>query len=94
VRERQNVKIRGTVQGVFFRETVCRIASRYDVHGFVRNVGQDTVEIEAEGEPNVVDAFISDVLAHPPPYARITDTQSTPAPAQGEAGFSVAPSVR
>jgi hydrogenase maturation factor HypF (carbamoyltransferase family) len=94
VRDRRNLKIRGVVQGVFFRETVCRIASRYDVHGFVRNVGHETVEIEVEGEPNVVSAFIGDLLAHPPRAARIEDVRSMSAPALGEVGFSIAPSVR
>ncbi|MBV8198119.1 MAG: acylphosphatase [Candidatus Eremiobacteraeota bacterium] len=94
MRERRNVRIRGVVQGVFFRETVSRIAARYDVHGFVRNVASNTVEIEAEGEPKVVNAFITDVLAHPPSGARITSVQSTKAPVLDEAGFSVARSVR
>jgi len=53
VGERRNLKIRGIVQGVFFRETVRRTASRYGVRGFVRNVGFDALEIEAEGEPKV-----------------------------------------
>jgi len=87
--ERRKVKILGRVQGVFFRETVRRIALRYDVHGFVRNVGFDTVEIEAEGEPTTVHAFISDVLAHPPAAARIDDVRSTSVAPQGNVGFSV-----
>jgi hydrogenase maturation factor HypF (carbamoyltransferase family) len=92
--ERRNVKIRGVVQGVFFRETVLRIASRHDVAGFVRNVGLDVVEIEAEGEPRVVDAFIGDVLDHPPPSARIKSVQSRSIPPLGEAGFSIVLSAR
>lgn len=87
MRERRKLKIRGMVQGVFFRETVRRIASRYDVGGFVRNVGSDAVEIEAEGERNTLDAFIADVLAHPPRAAHIEDVQSTAIPALGEARF-------
>lgn len=81
------MKIRGFVQGVFFRDTVRRIASRYDVHGFVRNVGHDIVEIEAEGEPDVVSSFIDDVLAHPPRDARIQDVRSSSGPVLGETGF-------
>jgi hydrogenase maturation factor HypF (carbamoyltransferase family) len=94
MRERRSVKIRGSVQGVFFRETVRRLASRYDVYGFVRNVGLETLEIEAEGEPAVVEAFIADVLAHPPAVARIEDVRSTPMEARGDVGFSIAPSAR
>jgi len=94
MRERRRVTIRGAVQGVFFRETVRRVALRHDVHGFVRNVGPGALEIEAEGEPHVVEAFIADVVAHPPTGARIVDVESTPMQAQGDVGFLVAPSVR
>jgi hydrogenase maturation protein HypF len=88
MRERRKIKIRGLVQGVFFRETVRRTASRYDISGFIRNVGS-AVEIEAEGEPDTLAAFIADVLAHPPPAARVEDVQSTLLPATGEEGFFV-----
>jgi acylphosphatase len=94
MRERVNVKIRGLVQGVFFRESVRRTASRYDVHGFVRNVGHDAVEIEVEGEPKTVKAFVDEILANPPRHARVDDVRSTTLPARGIEGFDVAPSLR
>jgi acylphosphatase len=94
VRERRNLKIRGTVQGVFFRETVRRTASRYDVSGFVRNVGFDALELEAEGEPQIVNSFIEQILAHPPRGARIEDVQSKAVPLRGDEKFSVTPSIR
>lgn len=94
MQERRNLKVRGFVQGVFFRETVCRIASRYDLHGFVRNVGHDIVEIEAEGDPYELSAFIGDVLAHPPRGARIDDVRTISVPVLGEQRFSVKPSIR
>jgi acylphosphatase len=81
------------VQGVFFRETVRRIAARYDVHGFVRNVGYDTVEIVAEGDPHVLNEFLCDVLAHPPSAATIDDVQSSSISPAGTLGFSVTHSV-
>ena len=90
--ERMNVRIRGLVQGVFFRETVRRIASRYGVHGFVRNIGSDVVEIDAEGEPAVVKAFIDDVLRNPPRHARIDDVESAALSPAGAHGFDIAPS--
>jgi acylphosphatase len=82
------------VQGVFFRETVRRIASLYEVTGFVRNVGVDGLEVEAEGEPKAVNAFIESVLARPPCGARIEDVRSTLVSVRGDEGFSVAPSIR
>ena len=92
--ERRNVKIRGFVQGVFFRETVRRIASHYDVSGFVRNAGESVVEIEVEGEPETVATFIDDVLARPPPMARIDAVESLTVTIEGDRGFSVARSIR
>lgn len=83
------MRIRGAVQGVFFRETVRRIASRYDAHGFVRNVGCDTVEIVAEAEPRVLNEFIADILAHPPPGAQVEDVQSALVAPTGASGFFV-----
>jgi acylphosphatase len=94
VRERRNLRIRGVVQGVFFRETARRIAAGYDVSGFVRNVGSDALEIEAEGEPSVVAAFFEKVLARPPHGARIDDVRSTAVQARGDEGFVVMPSIR
>ena len=94
MRERRNLKIRGIVQGVFFRETVRRTAARYDVRGFVRNVGFDALEIEAEGEPKVVNSFVEEVLARPPRGASIEDVRSTAVPLRGDEGFSITPSIR
>lgn len=94
MRERRNLRIRGIVQGVFFRETVRRIASLYDVTGFTRNVGFDLLEVEAEGEPRVVKAFIETILAYPPCGARIDDVQSEAVSLEEDEGFSVMPSLR
>jgi len=77
------------VQGVFFRDTVRRIAGKHEVHGFVRNLGRDILEIEAEGEPGAVNAFIDDVLAHPPHHARVDNVESKAIPVNGEHGFHV-----
>jgi acylphosphatase len=90
MRERRNVKIRGLVQGVFFRNTVQRIAERHGIDGFVRNVGSDILEIEAEGEPQAVDAFIDDVRNNPPRMARVDDVRVILVPVtEEERGFFV-----
>jgi acylphosphatase len=89
MRERINVTIRGVVQGVFFRSTVQNIAERYAVDGFVRNVGHDKLEIEAEGDADVVKAFIDDVLDNPPRHARIDDVQRRMVAPTNARGFSV-----
>lgn len=95
MRQRLNARIRGLVQGVFFRDTVRRIAERHDVDGFVRNVGSDILEIEAEGDPEVVEAFIDDVRKNPPPLARMDEVRvrSVP-PTDDERGFHVMRTTR
>ena len=94
VRERRIVTIRGRVQGVFFRDTVRRIARRHDVHGTVRNVGDDRLEIDVEGPPARVSAFLDDVLRHPPPEAHIDDVGAKTAEPSGIEGFRIAATAR
>ena len=48
----------GRVQGVGFRYTTRRIATGYDVCGWVRNLNDDRVELLASGDPEEVDAFL------------------------------------
>lgn len=60
---RHQVFYSGRVQGVGFRYTVKQIASGYEVIGWVRNLGDGRVEVQAEGENQEVDAFLSAVRA-------------------------------
>ena len=94
LRERRIVTIRGRVQGVFFRDTVRRIARRHDVHGTVLNRGDDRLEIDVEGSPTHVSAFLDDVLRHPPPEAHIDDVSAKRAEPSGIDGFRVAGTAR
>ena len=57
--ERRIVTYSGHVQGVGFRYTAKRIASRFPVTGYVRNMPNGTVELVAEGEPHELDQFLS-----------------------------------
>ena len=58
---RKTVHYRGRVQGVGFRYTDRRIAARYDVAGYVRNVPDGRVELVVEGSSGAVDTFLADV---------------------------------
>jgi hydrogenase maturation protein HypF len=88
-RVRAIVRLRGRVQAIGFRDAVLAIARRYAVAGHVRNVRDgEQLEIDAEGAPADVDAFLDDVLAHPPRYARVETVERIAAPAQGVTGFS------
>ena len=55
---RRRVRVRGRVQGVFFRETTRREAERHGVAGRVRNLPDGTVEAVFEGEPHAVERLV------------------------------------
>jgi acylphosphatase len=72
----------GRVQGVFFRATAREIAQRHGVSGYARNQHDGTVELEAEGPPAKVEAFLAEVARE---YeGHITCVDRTPIPARGE----------
>jgi len=63
----------GWVQGVGFRFTARRLASRFGVSGFVRNLPDGRVEIVAEGEASEVRGFLEAVKEHLGQYIRRTE---------------------
>lgn len=52
------LKIKGIVQGVFFRQSTVEKARELDITGWVRNCEDGSVEIEAEGDENLLRAFV------------------------------------
>ena len=52
----------GNVQGVGFRYTVRQIAKGFEVTGFVRNLRDGRVELQAAGEEAEVRAFLDALL--------------------------------
>jgi acylphosphatase len=57
--KRMQVFFSGTVQGVGFRFTAERLARRFSVNGFVRNLDDGGVEVVAEGEEAVLTHFLT-----------------------------------
>jgi acylphosphatase len=55
---RRRVVVHGHVQGVFFRESVRRLAYRRGVAGSVANRRDGTVEAVFEGEPDAVEGLV------------------------------------
>ncbi|PCJ87800.1 MAG: acylphosphatase [Flavobacteriales bacterium] len=53
-----NIKIKGKVQGVWFRFSSKEIAEQLGVSGFVQNELDDSVYIEAEGTEEQLKMFI------------------------------------
>ena len=56
--ERARVIFTGFVQGVGFRFTTKMLAGSYAVSGWVRNLPDGTVQLEAQGERDEVDRFV------------------------------------
>jgi acylphosphatase len=57
--------VKGMVQGVGFRYFVWREATRLGVSGYVRNLYNGSVEVEAEGDRSLLEQFIKEVKAGP-----------------------------
>jgi len=53
-----NIRVRGQVQGVFFRASARIHAQALDVVGFARNESDGSVYIEAEGQEENLDQFV------------------------------------
>tara|TARA_Y100000310_G_C20455752_1_gene702960 strand:- start:19 stop:294 length:276 start_codon:yes stop_codon:yes gene_type:complete len=64
--------VKGTVQGVFFRNFVKDNANKLNLKGFVRNLESGSVEIFVEGEIDNVDR-LCEVCKQGPKHAVIKD---------------------
>ena len=60
-----HIKVNGHVQGVFFRATTQEKALELDLKGWVKNTSDSGVEIEAEGEEEVLLKFLEWVKEGP-----------------------------
>jgi acylphosphatase len=58
--------VSGRVQGVFYRDTCRETASRLGITGWVRNLPDGRVEIEAEGSRDAVDRLLAWARQGPP----------------------------
>jgi acylphosphatase len=85
---RRRVVVHGFVQGVFFRDTVRRAASRTGVAGWVRNNRDGTVEAVFEGEPEDVERLVV-FCRQGPRGARVDSVDVYEETPEGVAGFSV-----
>ena len=63
---RRRVVVHGSVQGVFFRDSLRRLAEQHGVSGWARNTSEGTVEAAFEGAPEAVERLVSFALTGPP----------------------------
>ena len=85
---RVHVRVRGRVQGVFFRASCAEEARRLGLAGWIRNVRDGDVEAVFEGDDAAVDAIVR-WCATGPPQARVDRVDVDPQPTTGETGFRV-----
>ena len=80
--------IEGTVQGVFFRNFVKENAEKNDVHGFVRNLDDGSVEVFLEGDNEKVDKMI-EICKKGPKHSQIRNVILKEEKFQGFKDFKV-----
>ncbi len=78
----------GRVQGVGFRYQAREIAKGFDVTGYVRNLSDGRVLLEAEGKENEADAFLADINDKLNAYIRNIETTRS-SELQGFSDFSI-----
>ena len=86
----QQVFYEGRVQGVGFRWTVKNVAQGFDVTGWVRNLPDGRVELQAQGEAEEVSAFL-EAVAESELKGHIKKIEAHPATVEPAArGFQIA----
>jgi acylphosphatase len=82
------VHITGIVQGVGFRPFVYNLAVRFNLKGWVKNTSAG-VDIEADGEQDVLDAFVSALQNEAPPLSCIDELTASFGPTHGFRSFDI-----
>jgi hydrogenase maturation protein HypF len=80
------ILVRGIVQGVGFRPACFRLATKLGLRGYVRNLGDASVEIFVEGER--IEDFLKELKSLPPPI-QIYEVSVKPVQPQGFTSFAV-----
>lgn len=81
--------IHGRVQGVFFRDSLRRLAAEHGIAGWAQNNDDGTVEAVFEGEKRAVDELCR-FAAERPRDARVERVEVLEEQPQGDEGFRIA----
>ena len=73
----KNIVFSGRVQGVGFRFTAQRIALRYELAGFVRNLPAGTVQMLIQGSAEDIDDCLRDISESFAGYIKDTKIEDT-----------------
>jgi acylphosphatase len=71
---RVRLVVSGLVQGVFYRQSTADEARRLGLRGWVRNLADGRVEVEAEGERAALEALLA-FCRRGPPAARVAGVE-------------------
>lgn len=85
---RVRVRVRGRVQGVFFRAAARERAESLGVAGWIRNAGDGSVEAVFEGADEQVESLLA-WCRRGPAGARVEEVEALREEPAGEAGFQV-----
>ena len=66
----------GRVQGVGYRHFACQAAGALGVRGWIRNLPEGGVEVQAAGPPALLDRFVAE-LRRGPRGSRVEDVEET-----------------
>ena len=86
---RRRVIVRGRVQGVFFRDSLRRLAEQRGVAGSAANREDGALEAVFEGEPEAVEALV-DLCRRGPARARVDGVDVREEQPEGLQGFRIA----
>ena len=78
----ETVYFTGHVQGVGFRFTTLQVAKEFEVTGRVCNLADGRVQLEVEGNPREVNAFLTALEERMHGYIRRVERSSTQGPSQ------------
>ncbi len=84
----ETVFFTGHVQGVGFRYQTLQVAKEFEVAGYVQNLPDGRVQLEAEGPAAEVSAFVAAVEERMHGYIRKTERRAAKRPPQFQ-GFAI-----
>lgn len=83
-----NITVKGRVQGVFYRKSTQNTATRLGLSGFVKNLPDGNVYIEAEGDQVALDQLL-EWCKNGPRMAHVSSAKYTIEPLKYFSGFEI-----